>query len=261
MAVLELFLVAGWIAIRPNEPAVILANPIIGNTSSTVMMVTDPQASVTTLILEATTIPGTTAPTGSSQTTRPSVTGPTSTAPTSTASTPTTVSPTIDSAAEQTISAETDFVRMSRGLFATVTNSGLVSYARDWALHMAATGVFAHSDIEVLLSQGWEVVGENIAQGADAGTVTDALVSSPAHLSVILNPAFTSDGTGVAVDSDGELWVVQIFAGEEILPVTTTTIPVTIPPHHDRHPPCHGPHPPRYHYPCPPLTTTIISNR
>lgn len=233
MAVLELFLVAGWIAIRPNEPAVILANPIIGNTSSTVMMVTDPQASVTTLILEATTIPGTTAPTGSSQTTRPSVTGPTTAVPTSTASTPptsTTVSPTIDSAAEQTISAETDFVRMSRGLFATVTNSGLVSYARDWALHMAATGVFAHSDIEMLLSQGWEVVGENIAQGTDAGTVTDALVSSPAHLSVILNPAFTSDGTGVAVDSDGELWVVQIFAGEEILPVTTTTIPVTIPP-------------------------------
>lgn len=210
MAVIEVFLVAGWLMVRPSEPATILADPI---TASTVMMVTDPEASVTTLVLETTIQPATTAP---PQTTAP---------PGATAST-TTAPTTIDTEAEQVVAAETDWVRVSAGLSVTVTDSELVSYARWWAIHMADTGVFAHSDIETLLSQGWEVVGENIAQGSDTATVTDSLVGSPAHLSVILNPAFTTDGIGVAVDGAGELWVVQIFAGEELLP--TTTVPITV---------------------------------
>lgn len=213
MAVIEVFLVVGWLAIQSPESPVILADPI--SAASTVMMVTDPEASVTTLTLDTTI--------QSSSTTEPPPTS-----GSSVAGSPTTTAPTtIDAGAEQVIAAETDWVRVSAGLSVTVTDSGLVSYARNWAIHMAATGIFGHSDIETLLSEGWEVVGENLAQGSDAPTVTDSLVSSPAHLSVILNPAFTSDGIGVAVDAEGELWVVQIFAGEEILP-TTTTVPVTV---------------------------------
>lgn len=232
MAVIEVFLIAGWLLARPSEPAVILAQPIIADTSTTVELVVDPEASdITVVVVEVVTTTQTTTPpqsatTGPSQTTRPSVTRP----PGTIGSTNPPAAPiTIATDVEQIIAAETDGVRISAGLAATIADSGLVSYARNWATHMAETGVFAHSDIKVLLSQRWEIVGENLAQGLEASAVTDALVNSPAHLSIILNPAFTSDGVGVAVDSDGDLWVVQIFAGEEILPTTTVPITTTIP--------------------------------
>lgn len=229
MAVIEVFLVASWLVSRPSEPAVILAQPIIVDTVSTVTMAADPEASVATVVVvEIVTTTQTTTPpqSATTETTRPrppnSTIGPTLPI--------TTTAPiTVATEVEQIIAAETDWVRISAGLSATIADSGLISYARDWAVHMAETGVFAHSDINVLLSQRWEIVGENLAQGLEASEVTEALTNSPAHLSIILNPAFTNDGIGVAVDAEGDLWVVQIFAGEDILPTTTTPITTTIP--------------------------------
>lgn len=216
MAVVEVFLIAGWVmASQPSEPIVILAHPIQGHITTIITTTTgilDPTASTVTITTD-----------GSTSSTTPG-TNPPGTNPSSSTTTPLTV----DAGAEQTIAASADQVRAALGLSAVTTDSRLHAYARAWASHMAEAGVLSHSDITTLLSQEWQVVGENIAQGADASVVVQALIDSPAHLSIIVDPLYTSDGVGVVVDEQGDLWVVQIFAGEDLV-ITTSTTTTTLP--------------------------------
>ncbi len=54
--------------------------------------------------------------------------------------------------------------------------------------------------------------GENVAHADDLGRAHRALWSSPSHRGTLLHARFNSIGVGVARDSDGSVWVCQVFA-------------------------------------------------
>jgi uncharacterized protein YkwD len=53
--------------------------------------------------------------------------------------------------------------------------------------------------------------GENVAHAADVRRAHRALWASPSHRGNLLHPRFDSVGIGVATDSDGSVWVCQVF--------------------------------------------------
>lgn len=55
-------------------------------------------------------------------------------------------------------------------------------------------------------------VGENVAHAANVVLAHRALWSSPSHRDNLLQPRFDRVGVGVTADSDGSVWVTQIFA-------------------------------------------------
>ena len=78
---------------------------------------------------------------------------------------------------------------------------------------MADTGKVAHSDIGSLLHNPWSVVSENVAHGASANSVFNALVASPSHYPHMVDPQFTAVGVGAYLDSTGRLWTAHVFGG------------------------------------------------
>ena len=64
-----------------------------------------------------------------------------------------------------------------------------------------------------LLGKPWSTVGENVGFGSTSAVVHDALVNSAGHLANIVGASFTRLGVGAAVDGNGRLWVVEVFAG------------------------------------------------
>ncbi|MET0595062.1 MAG: CAP domain-containing protein, partial [Polyangiaceae bacterium] len=55
-------------------------------------------------------------------------------------------------------------------------------------------------------------VGENVAHAANVVLAHRALWSSPSHRDNLLQPRFDRVGVGVTADSDGSVWVTQLFA-------------------------------------------------
>ena len=54
-------------------------------------------------------------------------------------------------------------------------------------------------------------LSENVAQGPDAGNISDQWVKSPAHRQNLLDPDMNVIGVGVA-EHDGELFAAEDFA-------------------------------------------------
>jgi uncharacterized protein YkwD len=54
--------------------------------------------------------------------------------------------------------------------------------------------------------------GENVAHADDLGRAHRALWASPSHRGTLLHARFDSVGIGVARDSDGSVWVCEVFA-------------------------------------------------
>jgi uncharacterized protein with LGFP repeats len=86
--------------------------------------------------------------------------------------------------------------------------------AQQWAAHMSATGVFAHSSAAwraERIPAGWRSNGENIAAGyRSESAVMAGWMNSPGHRNNILNSGYTRIGIGYV--AAGNYWV-QIFAG------------------------------------------------
>ncbi len=96
------------------------------------------------------------------------------------------------------------------------SDSRLVEVARDQAERMRDQGRIFHNpnngaDVE---AQGvdWERVGENVGVGPNAADVQRAFMNSSPHRANILDPRFTELGVGVAVASNGRVYVAQVFA-------------------------------------------------
>lgn len=126
---------------------------------------------------------------------------------------------------EQVIAEATNDLRVGAGLAPLAIDAELQSYARAWAMHMAATGTVEHSAIETLLD-GWVSVGENVGSGDQAQVIFQALVASVPHQSIMLGE-YSDGGVGAVIDEDGVLWVCQVFASETF-PTTTTAPEVTL---------------------------------
>jgi uncharacterized protein YkwD len=54
--------------------------------------------------------------------------------------------------------------------------------------------------------------GENVSHAANAARAHRALWASPSHRGNLLHPRYNSLGVGTAVDTDGSLWVCEVFA-------------------------------------------------
>jgi uncharacterized protein YkwD len=88
----------------------------------------------------------------------------------------------------------------------------LQNKAQGWADHMSRTGKLVHSDLRAGLPSGWCSAGENIAYaGGDADQIHQMWMNSSGHRANILNSGYTHAGIGATRDSQGRLWMVQVF--------------------------------------------------
>jgi uncharacterized protein YkwD len=147
----------------------------------------------------------------------------------------TTAAPVVLTVAEQFLIAATNDLRVDLALSAVSVDATLDAYAGSWAMHMAVAGAVTHSDIDTLLD-GWTLIGENVVTAGSADSAFAALVTSPAHYEVLVNPGYTDIGVGVVQDEEGAVWVAQVLGGDIVpttvpsLPTTTVTIPEVTPP-------------------------------
>jgi uncharacterized protein YkwD len=118
-----------------------------------------------------------------------------------------------DAGAESYAYGETDRVRGAAGLSGLATNGSLTAVARSWSDSMRTSGVLSHNpSAPNQIPSGWTRWAENVAH---ASTITEAmslLENSPLHYKNITYANFTDIGIGVVVDSDGWVWVTQLFA-------------------------------------------------
>lgn len=106
--------------------------------------------------------------------------------------------------------------RAANGLPALTWNSQLGALAQGWSEHMAATGNFAHSDINSTIRSpafnAFTSLGENILVGPckmNASEMEQAWMNSPSHRANILG-RYNLIGIGM-VCSGGRLWATQSF--------------------------------------------------
>lgn len=88
----------------------------------------------------------------------------------------------------------------------------LTAKAQRWAEQLAAQGYLAHSILPAGVEPGWSKLGENVGSGASIESIHVGFLNSPKHRGNILDPEFTTIGTGVAVSPSGVTYVVQVFA-------------------------------------------------
>jgi uncharacterized protein YkwD len=118
---------------------------------------------------------------------------------------------------ERTFLSRTNDLRSSLGVQSLQENDVLTRKAEDWAQHLAQIGRLEHSRLsDGLGSLNWSALGENVAMSTPTGntllSLFNMLASSAGHRANMVNPDFTHMGVGLARDSSGALWVVEVFA-------------------------------------------------
>ena len=117
----------------------------------------------------------------------------------------------------------TNAERRDAGMAALRASSALMQAAQIHAEQMARTGQMSHeipgvryptpSDRLAAVGYRWGSFGENIAMGqTSAAAVMDSWMRSSGHRANILNSRFREIGVGVARDSAGRPYYVQVFA-------------------------------------------------
>lgn len=111
----------------------------------------------------------------------------------------------------------TNAYRKANGVPAVAEHDTLTQKAEAWAVHMASTGRLEHSTLSAGLSSlSWSALGENVGYSSPTSntllTIHNNFVSSSAHRAILLDRRFTHMGVGVARDSSGRFWVVEVFA-------------------------------------------------
>jgi hypothetical protein len=101
--------------------------------------------------------------------------------------------------------------RSSRGIRTYAVRSDLVAVARRHAARMAARGSIYHNPNLANEVSGWQAVGENVGMGGDVASIHQAFMNSSGHRANILDRGFTEVGMGTATDSQGRLYVTQVF--------------------------------------------------
>lgn len=104
--------------------------------------------------------------------------------------------------------------RLFFGLTPFVWHDDLHRSATIWAIHMADTGMLAHSDMRTMLyrhTKNWRKVGENVGGGGSMQAVFDAWVHSPPHFKNLADHEYTHAACAVVPRGD-TLWCVQHFA-------------------------------------------------
>ena len=132
--------------------------------------------------------------------------------------------PAVEKRIEQRVSAH----RQSIGLGVLVPDAKLAKLAREHSRKMAQGSVpVGHAGFDDRVAviyreiAGSTRVGENVSkhEGRELDEVPEAAMeawlASPVHRGNIEKPAFNVSGVGLAVGSDGTIYVTQLFAGVE----------------------------------------------
>jgi uncharacterized protein YkwD len=85
--------------------------------------------------------------------------------------------------------------------------------AQQQANDMAASGSIYHSNLASGIQPGWAAIGENVGVGATIDSVEASLQASAPHRANLLSGSYNQVGVGVAVGSDGRVYVAQEFVG------------------------------------------------
>ncbi len=101
--------------------------------------------------------------------------------------------------------------RAKHGLAPLQSSSTLVSIARSWSDHMAATGQLGHNPALASRVSGWSSLGENVAVAASASQAEALFMSSAGHRANILQARYNRVGIGVTKGKDGRYWFTVDF--------------------------------------------------
>jgi len=102
-------------------------------------------------------------------------------------------------------------VRAGSGLPPVTADASLASVASGWASSMASAGALSHNGSLTTSVSGWSKLGETVGRGGTIESVHGIWVGSPAHHSIMVDPAFTRVGFGVVHAADGRVYVVADF--------------------------------------------------
>ncbi len=105
----------------------------------------------------------------------------------------------------------TNSARANAGLSGYTVASDLVAVARKHSQEMAAKHTIYHNPNLANDVSGWQAVGENVGMGGSAPSIHQAFMNSAAHRANILDHDFTQVGIGTAYDSQGVLYVTEVF--------------------------------------------------
>jgi len=131
--------------------------------------------------------------------------------------------------AENTLTADINQERTSRGLGSLTVASDLVAYARQHSVDMAAAGHPYHDPNIQSNVQNWQHVGDNVGSGPDADHLHQGFMNSQIHRDEILMPDYTQVGVG-AYWAGNVLYVTEVFRLPEQArpaPVARTAAPAT----------------------------------
>jgi len=120
----------------------------------------------------------------------------------------------------------TNHDRAKAGLAPLVSSSTLVSIARSWSAHMAATGQLVHDPSLASRVSGWSTIGETIGYAYSASQAETMFMNSAPHRANILKAGYNRVGIGVSVDSKNRYWFTIDFeqtSGYHPAPATHTT--------------------------------------
>ncbi len=115
--------------------------------------------------------------------------------------------------------------RARHGLAPLQSSSTLVSIARAWSNHMAATGQLAHNPSLASQVSGWSSLGENAAVAASATQAESLFMASAGHRANILNRSYNKVGIGVTVGKNGNYWFTIDFEQTSGYHAPATTAP------------------------------------
>lgn len=87
----------------------------------------------------------------------------------------------------------------------------LTRVAQRWAQWMADHHTLRHNPYLTSQVGNWEALGENVGRGGGEDGIQRAFMSSTEHRDNILSRQFTQVGIGTARDSEGRLYVDEVF--------------------------------------------------
>jgi len=116
-----------------------------------------------------------------------------------------------DSVADQFL-AKINGLRASKGLQTLHVDGALTSFAQGWSDHMGAVTTLSHNPALSSSPGDWTKAGENVGVGPTVKDVQDAFMQSPGHRQNVLFANYNIVGVGVAVGSDGSVFVAHEFA-------------------------------------------------
>ena len=105
----------------------------------------------------------------------------------------------------------TNSARARAGVPALHSSAALVTVARAWSAHQAATGALAHNPGLAGAVSGWSALAENVASATSVAQAESMFLVSPDHRANIVNGGYDRVGIGITRAADGTLWVTVDF--------------------------------------------------